>query len=313
MQSHEASDSARVTTYGRTTCVEFSTHQPHEIGPSLPGAMTVGADSGDTLLATAGSDTVERSSTYRFTAADLRPTSRPGSVIDTVRTVGSGARPAIVREHDIVTADGMDMHVKTAVAMGYLRKTADSIYEDASSTKTEQAAEDSEQDTIESGAVHFDAATEAAAAEFAERIPSPMQDRIVANVLGGRAVDPSMAESLGMNSEEFAASLSKIQAAYSAQANQAISALGANPAEFVTWAQTNNLQAFQSAMREHFYARNPNVYRPLVEQFFTKRSPAIETLKAAGIAVSKAHNGENLVTINGVTVTRQVAARLGWV
>lgn len=248
----------------------------------------------------------------RITAADLRP-STPGSVLSTVRTTGSGARPAVIGPEHIVTAGGQDMHVKTAVAQGYLRMTEAGGYADA--TPPEAATEETSADDTapESEAVPFAVETEAELTEFAHAVPGAFQDQLIHSVITGKTIDAGMASAIGMDPQIFSAGIEHAHAAFVHQASAAVQKLGADPAEFYAWATENAGEAFQSAKRQHVHSRNPAAYSGLVERYLRAVPPDGETLAKAGLPVTNTKAGEELITINGMTTTRQVAARLGWI
>jgi hypothetical protein len=250
----------------------------------------------------------------RITAADLR-NDIPGSVISTVRTTGSGGRPAVVGPNHIVTVDGMDMHVSTAVAMGYLRVTEAGGYADASNSPDNSTSPENANSEAPSGdsAVPFDQQAEDSLGVLTESIPGAMQDQIVNTLISGGQVDHRMAEAIGIDQAALTEGVARAHAAFVDQANTEIRKLGADPAEFAEWAQEHRGEDFKNAMRQHVYGRDPAAYNTLVERYLRTHAPSKDTLLNAGVKVDTTSHGEDLITVNGMQVSRKVAARLGWI
>jgi len=259
----------------------------------------------------AGNEEVWESTNVKVSARDLMPPVT--GILSTARTAATGGPAQRVTEHSIVTSsEGAEMTIKTAVALGLIRRDANGNYSDVEGKTLVEA----EAPAADDEGLAFPDAVEAETSAFAASVPGQIQEAVIAQVLSGGldALDPRHAATAGHTPDTFRAGVSATINAFQAQADAVVSQAGAIPSDFYDWARSNASDAMNTAMRNHVYGRNPTVWAALVEKYLRAVPPDAETLAKAGMKVQKDKaSGDELVEVHGMRMSARVAARNGWI
>lgn len=114
----------------------------------------------------------------------------------------------------------------------------------------------------------------------------------------------------GMSEDQFKSTYEGVIDGFQEQADSVLSSNGVDPGEFYDWMQNSRSEELRLAMKQHFYTRNPSVWKSHVDQFRREVAPNDEALEAAGVSVTK-RDGNSLITIQGMQMTVAAAARAG--
>jgi hypothetical protein len=87
-------------------------------------------------------------------------------------------------------------------------------------------------------------------------------------------------------------------------------AIGAeNVQDFYTWAKLNHGAEIKRAMVQQYHTHRTDAYAPLLERYLRQNEPSAAATRATGLQTFG--KGDELITIDGQTMTRKVAARAG--
>ncbi|ARU25108.1 hypothetical protein RSSE_p0922 (plasmid) [Ralstonia solanacearum] len=226
-----------------------------------------------------------------------------------------------ITEQSVVTIDGMSAEVGILVKAGLLVETKDGDFVRASSVPRKTVTEDTEQETLEPGAMPADVidAVNSALDGMSDSTVQKAGSLGVAAAVGDVPVEEvvvALARDSGIEPAEMAQRFSFAQAAFQSQADSFIvKHLGVpegdleNFYEFVR--QPEHKGALQNAIRQQVQANSMAAYKPLVDSYFANTAPSAAALQRNGFETKTGPNGEEMVKINGQWLATKVAAKIG--
>jgi hypothetical protein len=239
----------------------------------------------------------------RSTTADL-VNRTSDTIMETVRRPSGAPVTREVQPTDRVTVNGMEMDVRTAVTLKYLRFQGGEYVE----TGAHRADREQPAGSLTDG--DAESPSEQQAPEPIAALHTAAQEHgLDVDQLAGRVIAAGNLEAV----ERPEAMQPHAQAAlahYQQAADAAVSALGVEPADLWTWAQEHHAAELRDAVVAHYTTRDPAVYATLAQRYLLSVAPDAATMKAGGLDTTT-RDGQDMVTIGGLTLTAKAAARAG--
>jgi hypothetical protein len=218
---------------------------------------------------------------------------------------------------------GGTTRVREAVALGFIKQTADGRFVDATAEESAAAAaaRNAQPTPVDDTEALPDRVANDTYNELVQQLPQEMLMGFVHKLTTAEGADQAtydnMAAALGVKSDDFRAGVSHVFDAMREQAVKAIADVGADPQAFETWALENAPREYRKAALEHAMKRNTSGWRALAEQYLQKADIDPEALAAHRPdidVIRKLGNGDTLVNIPGYgEMALRVARRMGLV
>lgn len=286
------------------------------------------------VLTTVGGRVAEMGTPHRATETDIAPSR--GGILSTARN-NAGIPTANIGPETTVEIPGLGRtSAKVAANLGYLIRTANGRFEEVSpSGKSEESSlggdlggsnntdsqQRQQQHQADDSAEFFDTELEEAYQEMAREIPEGTYNSLMGGAVSlasrGEDIDtitaklaPRVAEAAGLDPETVQANIEVASIAWQEQADSAVKAAGADPAEFYAWAKEHRRDTLQNAINTHLVARSTKGYREMIDDYFNSTMPTEKALRAAGIPIRK-NTGETLVKVKGHWMSLGSAVKAG--
>ncbi len=114
----------------------------------------------------------------------------------------------------------------------------------------------------------------------------------------------------GIQSAELQGHASAVLSGFQTEADSALKSLGVDTENFYQFLKDEHPAKLQDAMRQHYFTKDPSVWKSLVPLYRTSVMPSDEVLTKAGLKVTRM-NGQSYITLRGMQMTVQQAAKSG--
>lgn len=274
------------------------------------------------IRSTAGGG-IEQAGITRVNASEMRAAGDGGILSTATNAYSSGPARDLNAPSTLLMHGGMQITMATALQLGLVQRDAngnytegapDGVSDGATDSATDEAL-DAEQQAQAGGdaPVAFSPELETTVTTFADQFAVPIQDALIAQIIGGNtSISQADAEAAGMSADHATGMAGVAIAAFTGQAQAFMASRGVDFAEFTEWAHATEPDAIKSAMRQHAFARTPSAYGALVEKYLRSTPPSAEALAGAGIPTKQAEDGTTtLVQIKGTWMSLKSATRMG--
>lgn len=289
-------------------------------GPAPTPAPTFNADAGRVVRTTTHEDggvQVDSSGVTQLNSNELNA-GGTGLLASAVNNCGRPVSGKEVSPDSIVNFNGMTMTVRGAVGVGLLKVSESGNYAETSDAERNAPTEAPAEDIGREGFTNPE--HEAALTTIVTTLPEPLQHRLVSHFILNKPMTETdvddYATAAGQSPEAF---LRNVHAAFTGFQNQAEAverAAGITSAEdrasLHAWLATQP-EAVNRAKSAMAYSRSMGEYRALVDNWYRQTPPNEAALRAAGFKLSKSGAGKTLVTIAGIQVLLEVAAKQGMI
>lgn len=250
-------------------------------------------------------------------------------ILDSVQNNGGFHTTNITPESTVIIPGFGRTTVKVAEHLGYIQKGSNGQYVEArnmgKAVEPSQGGnrEGSKQDSQGqgNGVELFGPKTEQAYSELIAPVPQGAYDSLLASANAmiaegseagaiSSSLAPRLAAAMGIEPVKAEKMISVGAEAWQRQADAAVSSMGADPADFFTWAKEHRKDALQAAVNGHLFGRSTKGYTELMDDYFMSTEPTEAAIKAAGIPTKK-DGSQLMVKLKGhwMTVGAAVKAR----
>jgi hypothetical protein len=245
---------------------------------------------------------------------------QPGvSVLDTARSPrGTPITNRDLDYNDRVTVNGMEMTIGTALSIGALDRVPGGGFKERGGSGSPPAAPAAPapatvQQPAQPSGPALDPTVVEAHAKLQLSLPGSTLDKVVAQVIAGGvdSVNLSIADQMGANRAEVQANLRAVVSGLHQQASAAMGEMGVDMTHFTQWARAKAGDDLKRAMHQHYLTGDTSAYVELADRYTRTVTPSVQTLEAAGLKTwFDRSRGEQLVNINGTTMSVKAAAQL---
>jgi hypothetical protein len=253
---------------------------------------------------------------------DLMPP-RTG-VLSTARHQVTGGPPSVLTDDTLVDFQGMQIPLREAARHGLVRRDAQGNYQEidaqqrAAGIPEDAPADEQQAAPADDAAAEFPAEAHALLDHISAQVEPSVEAGIVSQLITSGSLDGI--DLSGVPSNMAPAQLREAVSAgievYQGQADRHVSSKGVVPSEFYEWCRESQPEALRGAMRMHQATRSATAYNELLNTYLRSTTPDAAALTRGGFQTQtlKGTGGaadSDMVTIGGMTMSVQVAARIG--